>query len=100
MVWGVNGYAKDEPLSLAQITFPEASVVNFPPFVKAEQFAVERVRPPPVIRRPPANVEVAVVVEMLRAPACNPPKKVLVPMRPWEYMKPVVVAEPPKRELP
>ena len=61
---GVNSYPNVDPeVSDPQITFPEESVVSFPPLVRPEQLAVERVSPPPVIRSPPAIVEVAVVVE-------------------------------------
>ncbi len=67
MVVGVKEYEPPAPpeTSFAQITFPEESVVSLPEFVRPEQLAVERVRPPVVICIPPANVDVAVEVEVI-----------------------------------
>jgi hypothetical protein len=66
----VKGYAK-LPLfwSAAHTTFPLASVVSFPPFPnpeQAEEPRVERVSPPFARMRPPATVEVAAVLKVLR----------------------------------
>ena len=66
MVCGVNGYAKDEPVSAAQMTPPLESVVSLPPFVRPEQLDPPRfVNVSPLTLIPDANVDVAVVVPIL-----------------------------------
>lgn len=67
------------------MTPPFASVVSLPPFARPEQFDPPRLlNVSPLSLIPDANVEVAVVVEILRADACSPARKVEVPMIPWE----------------
>ena len=97
---GVNGYEKDDPpeTSAAQMTPPFVSVVSLPSLPRPEHPPPPRfVNVSPFMLIPDANVEVAVVVPTLSAETERPPKKVDVPIRPWEYMKPVEVALPPKR---
>jgi len=100
MVCDVNGYEKDDPpeTSAAQMTPPFVSVVSLPSLPRPEHPPPPRfVNVRPFTLMPDANVEVAVVVETLSEDTERPPKKVDVPIRPWEYMKPVEVALPPKR---
>ena len=79
MVCDVNGYAKDEPVSAAQMTPPLESVVNLPPFVRPEQLDPPRfVNVSPLTLIPDAKVEVAVVVPTLSADTESPPANVLV----------------------
>jgi hypothetical protein len=80
----VNGYEAVEPISDEQETLPDPSVVSFPPFARAEQFAVAIVSPPPTKRIPFAKVEVAVVVPTLRDDTESPPRNVDVPTNPCE----------------
>jgi hypothetical protein len=60
-------------VSTAQTTFPDESVVSFPPFERVEQLAVEIVRPPDVIARPPENVLVAELVCRIDPPVIDKP---------------------------
>ena len=79
MVCGVNGYAKDEPVSAEQITPPFISVVSLPPFSRPEHPPPPRfVNVSPFMLMPDANVEVAVVVETLSRLTLSPPSKVEV----------------------
>ena len=79
MVWGVNGYRKDEPASAAQMTPPFVSVVSFPSLPRPEHPEAPRfVNVSPLTLIPDAKVEVAVVVPTLSADTESPPANVLV----------------------